>query len=302
MTPRVSWPHCLLTASLSLAAVGCSPAPRTASPADEPVALVNGTPLPASALLPTLMDLAGVQALREHVLGQMLTARCAAAGVTITDAMVDAELTRLKREPAPVANPDRLREIARRNAALRQLSAASVVVTDAQVAQAYVIRYGPRARVSVIVVSNERDAAEVLAAVRDSSDTVFASVAQARSIDASAPLGGQLGTVSAEDPALPLALRNAFRDAAPGETRGPVLLPRGVAILRVHEQIPAENHTEKTFTSSIREELRRELLEREHARAMELLAERLISQASITIMDDRLRRAWKSHNAPDFPR
>ena len=302
MTPRVSWPHCLLTASLSLAAVGCSPAPRTASPADEPVALVNGTPLPASALMPTLMDLAGVQALREHVLGQMLTARCAAAGVTITDAMVDAELARLKREQASAANPDRLRQIARRNAALRQLSASSVVVTDAQVAQAYVIRYGPRARVSVIVVSNERDAAEVLAAVRDSSDTVFASVAQARSIDASAPLGGQLGTVSAEDPALPLALRSAFRDAASGETRGPILLPRGVAIVRVHEHVRAEDHGDETSTSSIREELRRELLEREHARAMELLAERLISQASITIMDDRLRRAWKSHNAPDFPR
>lgn len=298
MSPAARRSACAAIATCPIWLSACSSAPPPAATDDPTVALVNGVPLKASSLLPTMLELAGTQALREHVLDQMLAPR--RAGVTISEAMITRELAILRQE-GPSVSPARLRQIAERNALLRALVAPNITITDAQIAQFHAIRHGPRARVSIIVLSDERAATALLPRLRDASDATFASIARAESIDASATRDGLLGAISPDDPALPLALRNAVSGAQTGATLGPILVPSGVAIVRVNEALAPSGKSFESFDSAERDAARADLRDRQESQAMELLAQRLIDQAAITSMDVRLRGFQPSANGRSTP-
>jgi tetratricopeptide (TPR) repeat protein len=81
----------------------------------------------------------------------------------------------------------------------------------------------------ILVVNTQSEAERILQQLRTGED--FAALARQKSIDPSASDGGSLGRVSPES--LRTELRDALKGAGPGETRGPVKIPTGYALLKV---------------------------------------------------------------------
>lgn len=285
-------------------------AQRATAPTPPPrvLALVNGTPLTLDDLSPALLDAAGASILREHVLNQMLSARCQAASIVITPALLDAERLALVQTAGPIDDPAqaraltdrlarerglsdaRLTTLLRQNAMLRALVAPTVDVPHSAVAALHKVRHGPRMQASVIVVSSANRAAELFAQLRDADDAAFHAAARQHSIDASATTAGALAPISPTDSGVPLALRQALGTLTPGQTAGPILLPDGYAIARLTSLIPPTG----TTLAQAREPLTRELRARLERQAMDQLAMELLDQAQVTPIDPALGRAWQT--------
>ncbi len=283
------------------------------APADAPergrvYAYVAGQPVTGEALLPALMESAGGEVFGDAVLDRLIARRLAAAGVTVTDAMLDAERAvvaqTLSDDPDQAARMLRdLRErrglgetrfeaLIRRNAGLRALVAGRVTVTQPALRQAYRLRHGPATRVRLIVTDTLGQAQRLRRrAVEDGEP--FGELAAMHSTDASAAQGGLLSPIRPDDTSYPASLRDAIAPLTVGQVSGPVAVDGGFALVRIEEQIAGDGVAFEAAEQALAVDVRR----RAQRVLMQQIARELIDAADVVVLDPVLSAAWQRRRA-----
>lgn len=263
-------------------------------------------------MLGALLELGGGEVLREIVLDRELERLARERGIGVSEDDLRRERGRLARtllgaqggldeERAGRVLDDlraqrglgalRFEALLRRNAILRTLVRDDVRVGQEDIERAYEIVFGERIAARLIVVADEREAGRIRAELLGGSGDLpsrFAAMARARSIDPSGEVGGQLPGVSPIDPAYPEVLRNALTKGEVG-TITPVLALDGAHAIALIEQrlAPAPTTIERE-----RGELERVLRDRRERDAMATLAERLVREAGVVVIDRSLAWSW----------
>lgn len=280
---------------------------------ERPAALLNGEPVAWAALQPALAEAAGGLVLEEIVLNALLDRELASRGLTLPSDAVATEREHLVamlqagaaadenqaerlidslRRSRRLGN-ERFRSLLERNAKLRLLVADTIFVTDAELQQAFHVRYGPKYRARVILVLTEREAAEIrddLTSRPENLPMRFAEAAARSSLDPSGPRGGILDPISPADPTYPAAIVRVLQGLEPGQLSPVVAVDRGYALVLLEEQLPAGPETLADVRSALEREVR---LGKERA-AMESLAARLLGAAKLTILDRSLEWGWQA--------
>lgn len=286
------------------------PATRVPTPA-----LLNSQPLAQAALLPALFELAGPQALEEAALDALLEQQLSVAGMPLpadwqaqeeslllasiaTEASISPDdasrlLTQVRARRA--LGPARYLAQLRRTAMLRALVAQDAAPTQADVSRELALLQSDRARIRLLVVPSQAQAQSAREQVLMDQDPLgraarLSVLAQRSSTDPSASAGGLIEGVSAEDPAVPLALRTALAQLAPGEVSRVLALDAGFAIALLEARTPA-NPSQGQKTSQEQAQARATL--RLQRIAMDRLAQRLLAAANITPLDASLLWSWE---------
>lgn len=303
-------------AALSFALVGCAgsgstgagslgthePERKSSNDAASPtLAFLDGQPVRLNDLYPAMIEQAGGEALREHMLTHALRARLAQRGFTL-----DASALAREREALNGAlsdDPDEaarlLRELRRRRglgptrfdallwrqAALRTLVGPVEPDGDA-VRRAFDIRHGPRHVARLLVTSGLREAQSLRRRALAGED--FAALAQTHSLDVSLRQGGLLSPLSLADPAYPLAVRQALGALEPGAVSTPVAVEQGWAILKLERIEPADGTTFEQAEPALRKTVAFEA----QAAKMNELGRAILSRAQVTILDPGLQTSW----------
>ncbi len=277
---------------------------ETAPRAARPVAYVNAQAVTSDDLLPTLYEAAGGEALADLILDQRIAARLTQRGFVVdAQALADEKTIILKTQsddPDTAARlleelrsvrglgPVRFESLLRRNAGLRMLIEDQVEVTEAAVKQAYLLRYGPKYRVRLIVTQSAQDAARLRE--RAIQGEAFVDLAAMHSIDASAAQGGLLSPISPADPQYPQALRNALPKLTPDQPSPVIALSDRFAVLALEDKIDSQAvefaDVKQALSDSVR--LRNQRL------LMEQLARELLAEAEVIVLDPTLKPAWES--------
>jgi hypothetical protein len=293
-----------------LEAAEASIGPRTGSAM--PPAMLGNTPITWDDLRPAMIEAAGRAALEELVLDRMLSGEFEARGLTVTPQAIEDERRILMETLAEESgsSPDdaarlvealrrtrglgeaRFSALLRRNAMLRALVRNRIQVDDDDVATAYAVRFGPRARSRLLVVPTERQAAELRSRL-DPADPrlsmAFADLAARYSTDASAARGGSLPPLSLSDPAYPASARQALRGLKPGEKlTQPVSVPGGFAVFLLEEMVPASSAPPP---AQVADQLRQQVRAARERVAMDDLARRTLASAPLRVHDPSLDAA-----------
>lgn len=311
---RTLLPFALFASLFTLAACSGTPTPSprsTAQPAEltreSPIiALIDNTPVRVEDLAPSLYELAGREALREAALDAALTDRLAARNLTVTSAMIAREHDLFESRISEASSSDNaatLREqlyrsrnlgpvrreaLFRRNAALRALVADQIAVSPAEIELAVELAYGPKKIARLILLQNERDAAEVRSTLgeRPSASDV-ARFAERRSIDPTARRGGQLPPIHLADPNYPIAVRESLRTLNTGSLSAIIPLPEGAALIYLEADqsaIPQPADAEQRLATELR-------VQRERAE-MDRLARSLVAESRVSVLDRSLGWSW----------
>jgi hypothetical protein len=218
---------------------------------------------------------------------------------------------------------ERFTRLLDRNARMRKLVAPTVQVSEEEVAQAAEMLLGAKYRIRVLVTKGQGDAAAIrrdltarLGAVFVGQQVVgsalgcvlvgepfawrtpaaalseaFARAAMKSSIDTSAGRGGLLEPISTADPAYPSSVRQCLRTLVPGQVSPVLAVDRGFALVLLEEVVPGESPILEASLASVRERVRA----RRQRRAMDALAEQLLGEAQIRVMDRSLE--WSRRTA-----
>ncbi len=257
-----------------------------------------------------LVEAAGGRVLEEVVLDELLQARLAALGVTVSAVEISAELSALSDALSADADEaarlltalrrrrglgdDRFDRLLRRNAALRRLVSKDVVVSDLQVRRAFVRRYGVRYRVRLLTADTAPQAQRLRA--RAVAGEVFGELAARHSTDPSAAQGGLLSPVSVEDATYPQAFRNALPGLEAQRAGGLseiLALEGGYAVLKLEEVLEAE----AVAFEDVEAELREAALRQNARLLMDQQARALLAEADVLVLDRALKRGWESRGA-----
>lgn len=324
MTTKPIWVLCAsLAATFSLSGCGTGEGPllnerlaqpqtRPAADPARPVLILGGRAIGREAVWAQLAEYGGADVVREIVLDHAVAEELARLGLGVTEADVEVELSRLASRLAPGASedeaaeisrtvlenrglgPERLRGLLTRNAGLRKLVADEGEATPEMVELAYRVRYGPRKEARILTVRTAREAQEASDRIRGRAAEIgmlaaFAETAVTRSTDNAAALGGSLGTISAEDPGLEVAVRSALADARAMELSPIVALDRGFALLLVEREVAAEGVTLESVYAALEQDVR----ERRERLMMETRARELLEAAEPSVLDGALRWSWE---------
>ncbi|MFW6336626.1 MAG: peptidylprolyl isomerase [Phycisphaeraceae bacterium] len=286
--------------------------------ADRPLAFVDGRAVRMADVRAPLLEAAGGDVLNNLILDRGLSRRLASRGIEVTDADVAAErawllqsldaededravrLLRRLREQRGLG-PRRYAALLERNAALRKLAReeGDVRIDNAEVRVAYEAAYGAKVRVRLALLPTLPAARELREAVREAERPVsqFIELAVGRSVDSSASRGGLLPPISPADTAYPPAFREALQrfdaDAQPGTVSPVVVLDDGFAVLQFIERIEA---SEVAF-DAVRASLRSALQRRGERREMDRIAQSILADADVTILNDALAESWRGGEA-----
>lgn len=264
--------------------------------------MIDGSPVAASTLWPSLAEAGGADVLREVALDQATELEARKVGVAITDADVEAERTLLldslaaQRDTAmrlleelrrrDRLGPVRFAALLRRNAMMRALVRDQVQISDEALAVAWDMAAGPRRQVRIMALPTLADADRAAAAVRGGA--AFMDVAVERSVDQSAARGGLLEPISRRDPTYPESLRATVFALQAGQISSPVLLPQGYVICTLVREVPASGQS----LESMRPQLERSVRLSQERLLMDQLARRLLRETRVTVFDDSLNWAW----------
>eukprot|EP00913_Durusdinium_trenchii_P006287 g5899.t1 len=235
-------------------------AERAAEPARVP-AIIDGQAVSWNELRDRTSEIGGAVALEEIALDRALARELERAGVTLAPDAISRErsllLDELSASGAAAASADVLSIVRRqrslgevgferlleRNARLRALVTPGVRVEEREVELAMRIRHGARKLARIIVTPSEREVAALRREILSAPDRLDAFTARAatRSIDASGARGGQIGSVSPDDPAFPDSLRQALAPLAPGQVSSVLAIDGGFAILIVEQELEPES-------------------------------------------------------------
>ncbi|MCC6951856.1 MAG: peptidylprolyl isomerase [Phycisphaerales bacterium] len=284
----------------------------TGSSTAPPAAIVAGSAVSETDLLPALAEAAGAVVLEEFTLREALEAELAGEGLSIGDGLVQAERGLLVRTIAAesraseaqaeemIASMRRARGLGDirfegllwRNAALRALVSPKAKPTPEDITLATQLEFGPRYRARLLVTRSADDATRALREVRTAgagAPAVFAEHAFRNSIDPSGPRGGLLIDASPADAALPPLVRTALVSLAPGECSDVLSIEGGFALVLL------ESRTREPRVPDDAElrELEAKLLVRVQRLAMDRLARTLLERTEVSVMSDPLRWSWE---------
>ncbi len=279
------------------------------------VATIDGTAISDRALWAHLGEAAGGRVLEELALEHALKRELERVGLMITENDVREEERRLvellvdrsgatddqavrgveRARAARGLGPARYRSLLRRNAMLRALAAPRVVVTEADLQDAYRIRYGERLMVRLIVTRTRAEAA--LAADRIIGGEAVALVAIEMSTDPSALRAGMVGPLSLVDPSYPPALRNALVGVEPGALTPIIALDEGFALASIDRVIPGESVGFEGVRALLEREVR---LARERV-VMDAIGRELLGAARVTPLDPSLGWSWDQTPRAETP-
>ncbi len=267
-----------------------------------PAALVDGRVVQWGELRPLLNEAAGATILQEVILDRMLQTKLDRIGITINDNDLDRErqlffetlspdpdvAARLARElrARQGLGRQRLNRLLRRNAGLRAMVRDQVVISEESVFLTYEVQHGPTRRARLMVLPTLASAQAAIDRV--TAGDFFGDVAVEVSTDASAARGGLLARISRVDPTYPEAMREALWVLEPGAISAPILLSREYAVLMLVEEVDGDGVSLKEVRSGIERQVR---LTQERL-LMDQEARRLLSDASVTIIDAALKESW----------
>lgn len=286
-----------------------------------PAAIVSGSePLHWDDLRPALSEAAGATVLAEVALDRVLLREFKARGWILEAGAEAAESTLLAESMARTAGalspdeqvrmvdsvrksrglgPTRYAALLKRNAMLRRMVRDEVVISEADIDQAFALRHGEKFRARIIAVPDEATATAVLRRVRPASGTPepFGEVAADVSNDASRARGGLIDAFSPADPTYPVSLRQAVAALQVGQVAGPIAVDGGFAIVRLDARLPADSVSRAEVSNSLRREIR---VVRERV-LMERLAARLLGSQTVSVMDPSLGWSWDARPQPPNP-
>ncbi len=167
------------------------------------MAAVNGEQITRQELADECLRRYGNEVLESIVNKHLIWQACQAKGVQITDADVEAEISRMANkfglspsrwltmlhEERDIAPEQYRREIVWPTLALRTLAASQIVVTPEEMKEAWEAEYGPRVKVRAITVSS-RERADQLRAAAVANPDDFGALAKQHSEDQSASVHG----------------------------------------------------------------------------------------------------------------
>lgn len=264
-------------------------------------------------LLPALLEIGGGEALREAVLDHELERLARERGITIGQDELRRERQRLSRALLAGSGDEdeerggrvledlraqrglgatRFEAMLRRNAIMRALVRDEIQVTPEDVERAFEIVFGERIAARLIVVASDREAADIRGTLlRGSGDlpSRFAAIARARSIDPSGTVGGELAPLSLVDPSIPGSLRRALASGDVGSMTPVVSLDGAFAVALIEGRLPRVD----TTLERERATLERVLKERREREAMTTLAERLVRESGVVVIDRSLSWSWE---------
>ncbi len=320
----------LAAAALSAAAFLNTGSTHLAQPAkatDRPVAIVGERTIGWNELAPLLAEAAGAQVLEEFALGQVLKEECAKKSIKVGLAEIGAErellaqmLAKAARTPASEGEgllknvrrtrglgEQRFKGLLERNAALRAMVRAGigdapVTITPEDIDTAYDLKYGPRLRARLILVSTE--AAAKQAAAKLKAGASFGEVAGELSLDPSSARGGVLDPFSPSDSSYPVAMRKTLLAMQPGTVSDPLGITwggngapsdgteqPGFAIVKLDENLPAAPGAPTKDASA--KDLELEVRTVRERAAMDRLAKKLLRTTGVSAMDPSLNWSWE---------
>jgi len=270
----------------------------------EVLAYVGGRAVRSGEVWPSLVEAAGGEVLGEVVLGRLLDRRLQQAGLEVTDAAIAAERAIVSRtladdpdQAARLLNELRQRRglgthrfaaLLRRNAGLRMLIADRITVTDAAVAQAYRLRYGPSSRVRLIVTPSLQQAQRLRQ--RAAEGQAFGELAALHSTDPSAAQGGLLSPIRPDDTSYPSAMRSALARLDVGQVSPPIALDGGFALIQLEEKIAGL----AVELDDVKEALAHDVRRRAERVLMQQVARELLSAAEVVVLDPALKALWET--------
>ncbi len=299
----------LVVLLIALTAAGCAatpprsaPSTRTAPPASTPKnptipLLINGEPVTWATLNPLLAEASGREIVRELALESALRRELKTRGLQIDDSALKQEHARWIDMLGPDLaaeteasirlrrglGPERFRRMLWRNAALRALlDPAETTISDDEVRLAKSIRFGRRYAVSIVTVPDADAAVDISRTARESSSGATAGLWAGALRHGVQPRSAVLSPV---DPAVPDALRRAVASTPVGRASGVVAVEDGYAVVLVHASVPADES--RSDDLAIRNMIRL----RKARAAMERLAERLVSEIDVHVLDRSL--SWR---------
>ena len=282
-----------------------SPAPAAARsvPAERPAAYVRGHAITRDALWRALLEADAGQTVAELFLDPLLADRLAAANLTVTPQLVDAErqiiIESLDEPDADRAalllrewratrglGDERFNRLLRRNAALRLLVQPDVQVTDAALRQAFDLEYGPGYEARLIVADSLQEATRL--ARRARAGESFIDLAIRHSTDPSRAQGGLLPVIRPGDATFPDAVRQTLAKLKEGQVSDPVALEQSYAVLRLERQIAPQPVQFADVEGQLRQRVQRRIESLRMRQAMLVM----LQGADPTILDPAVAAAW----------
>ena len=267
-----------------------------------PAALVDGTILGWGEMRPLLNEAAGAVILEEVILDRMLVAELARTGHSVTDRDMERErdlfYRTLSTDPDVAARlarelrirqglgRHRLRRLLHRNASLRALVAANVVISEEAIVRTHQILHGPTRRARLMVLPTLAEAQAAINRVR--AGEFFGDVPVDVSTDASASRGGLLAPISHADPTYPQVMRDALWALDPGDVSTPILLAQQYAALMLVARIDGDG----VPLEEARVEIQRQVRLSQQRLLMDQKARQLLTEVSVTIFDAALKDSW----------
>jgi hypothetical protein len=176
-----------------------------------------------------------------------------------------------------------------RQAYLRAVVKKKIKVTDQMMKEEFSQRYGKKRKIRVIVVSDNKVAEDVFNQLQKGES--FAVLAAKYSIDfTSAPLGGQMGEIAANDPNLPEVVVKAVFEIPVDKFSSPIKVNDRSWIVKVDGEIPAQPIT----IDKVKDELYNQISVKLENDMMEKLQNELFQSAKIKIHDKTLSKEFET--------
>jgi len=278
-----------------------APTRTVGSGSTRPVIAIDGTTMTESTVWPSVAEAAGALVSDELILDVALGRACSEAGITITEADMEAErkllmqsmsgvvgmpdpeqaLERIRRERG--LGPVRWKGLLKRSAMLRALVRDHVTVTEETIQLTYQLRYGPTYQARLIVTTSPQAASSASQRARAGED--FGALAAQVSTDSSAARGGVIAPINPVDTTWPLAVRQAVTGLAVGDVSDPIVVDGGYAVLKMESINTGAGAPQLSAVRTEMEQLARIEAER---LAMQQEADQLRSTSRVEILDSSL--------------
>ncbi|MCH2160580.1 MAG: peptidylprolyl isomerase [Phycisphaerales bacterium] len=266
-----------------------------------PVATWQNERVTLDELKDALLEAVGQDVLREYLLDLAVQREARRANIALEPGMIDrerallveslsddpdrAELLLTELRDVRGLGPRRFNQLLQRSALLRAMVSSEVEVPESLARATWDSEHGPKRVARVISVDDLGTAQEVQARLASGGD--FAELAATMSLDRSAPRGGLLAPVSREDPAWPLAFRNALFETEPGVPSPPVIVDGRYLLVLVEREEPA---SDVTYEAGFEDAMRTARLAAERL-LMDRLARRLLVERDLKVIDRSIR--WR---------
>ncbi|MBO0993613.1 peptidylprolyl isomerase [Bacillus sp. SD088] len=238
----------------------------------------------------------------DQVLQQLVVEKVLEKEYKVSDKEVDAELNKIKDQlgeqfemqlmQSGFSDEEDFREVLYLNLLQQKAATKDIEVTDDEL-QEYYDQKEPDIDVRHIIVEDEKTAKEAKKKLDDGED--FADVAKEYSTDATAENGGDLGTLSREDPQMDEDFKVAAFDLKEGEVSAPIETQFGWHLIEVTKK------PEKEEFDKVKDEYMQELkLAKLDQDSILQAMKRELKNAKVEVKDDDLKASLDSiMDAPD---